>query len=83
VEFVRIRRTPAPQVHAHTSEPTTGARVSLWPSEITGRGKQTLGSFTPCAICGQGTWSSYGGTPFCRRHAIAEASRRKATDDPR
>ena len=83
VEFSRIRRTNEAGEHPHTSDSISGGLVSLWPSEITGMGTQILGSFTPCEICREGTGTSYGGVPFCRRHAIAEATRRKEADDTR
>jgi hypothetical protein len=81
-EFTRFRRTKEPYEDHYESQATPTGLESLWPLEITGMGKSTVGSFTPCERCGEGTWTSYGGVPFCRRHAMAEATRRKAADDP-
>ena len=83
VEFARIRQAKEAHEHPLASHLTPCGLVSPWPSKITGIGNQALGSFTPCENCREGTWTSYGGVPFCLRHAIAEAARRKATDDPR
>lgn len=81
VGFLRIGHVPASDscYSAPKSIPTAGE--SPWPSEITGRGQQILGSFTPCELCEQGTWSRYGGTPLCRRHAVAEAIWSKRADE--
>ena len=78
VEFAHIRRIKEAQEDPHASD-----LGSLWPLAITGMGNQTLCSFTPCEICREGTWTSYGEVPFCRRHAIAEATRRKDADETR
>lgn len=82
VEFTRFQRTKKPSEDRYSSQAMPSSLSSLWPPEIPGLGKSIVGSFTPCERCGEGSWASYGGVPFCRRHAISEATGRKAFDDP-
>lgn len=82
-EFTCFRRTQKTHDYPYATDPTPGGPVSPWPSEIAGRGKLIVGPFTPCSICGDGAWSSYGGVYFCRRHAIAEAARKEAGNESR
>jgi len=81
VRFTRIQRTNKAREHWHISHGTPNG--CPWPSSITGMGPKTLGSFTCCSVCGDGTWARYGETVLCRRHAINEASQRGATSESR
>ena len=81
-EFVRIRRRPTedtPPVPA----PEPKSHLYIWPTEIRGKGKLTLATFTPCTTCGTGTWAYYGGTPYCVRHARAEVQHERDNHDVR
>lgn len=55
----------------HTSRDTPGYDAGGWPPELTDRGARCSQSFTPCSVCGVGTFVSYGGLAFCRRCAVA------------
>ncbi len=38
---------------------------SGWPAILPGLGPETIGPFTPCRLCGTGTWVQYGNVPRC------------------
>jgi len=42
-----------------------GRKSSAWPNFLPGYGEKSVGSFTPCEICGRGTWVRYGGRALC------------------
>lgn len=49
---------------------TAGIDPSGWPAELPGPGKRQPQSSTPCSICGDETFVSYGSVAFCRPCAI-------------
>lgn len=44
---------------------------SPWPATLPGLGTRTMGAFTVCLACGNGTLARFGGVPVCLRCARA------------
>lgn len=45
-----------------------------WPDAIDGLGPGHVGPYTPCDLCGTGTWLTYGRVPLCLTCARQQAS---------
>jgi len=61
--------------------PTDDIDPSGWPAELPGVGPRCSGGFTPCHVCGEGTYVLYGPVAFCRPCAIARYAAKPAGND--
>lgn len=55
----------------HGSTRPTASCVGRWPHEVGGAGPRGLTLFSPCALCGVGSWVTYGNTVLCPPCAAA------------
>ena len=51
-----------------------------WPTSIDELGPRVTGEFSPCAQCGEGTWSRYGDTPLCQADASEKVTKHTGND---
>jgi hypothetical protein len=62
------------RMRASRAASTGGACASPWPDILPDLGPRRVGTFTPCAQCGAGSWVRYGEAVRCLSCATTEAA---------
>jgi len=55
--------------------------ATVWPDSIEGFGPRRVVAFSPCAVCGTGSWCRYGGWVLCHCHAHSCRARALPVDE--